>query len=101
MRLSPLTCRPFLIITLAMGLSSLLMMSTGCQSTNRHESWQITTRDLRRDMSPSLKTLTQTREQHATSKARVTDLNLRMIHDDMDLLLLQDRPSYLTRYPVP
>jgi len=45
--------------------------------------------------------LVQSPEQEIQTYSRITDLNSRMWTDDVDVFLLFDRPSYLSKWHVP
>ena len=62
---------------------------------------KITGDSVRMDMSPELKSEAHNSEQLENRYARSQDTTLRQIWDDIDELLLRDRPSRLSRYPVP
>jgi hypothetical protein len=62
---------------------------------------RITGDDIRDDMSPELQTLGMTREQHKNRTARSIDTTLRQVWDDIDMILLLDRPIRLHRYQIP
>ena len=71
-----------------------LLMGGGC-------SQKFTVATARRNMSPKLETMTATHEQRLNAYARTVDVNLRQLNDDIDELLLLDRPMLTTRTPVP
>lgn len=50
---------------------------------------------------PELKTTAMTAPQHSSRIERAVDHNMRQIWDDLDYMLLLDRPSHLTAYPIP
>jgi hypothetical protein len=62
---------------------------------------RITADDVRDDMSPELQTMALTREQHKNQIARSIDTTLRQFWDDVDVVLLLDRPVRLSRYQIP
>ncbi|QNN23647.1 hypothetical protein HED60_15645 [Planctomycetales bacterium ZRK34] len=62
---------------------------------------RITADDVRWDMSPELSTLDATPEESKNNHARVIDTNTRQIWNDLDRILLLDRPSHLSLYSVP
>ena len=45
-------------------------------------------------------TLTRDREQQITKYSRISDLNRRMLNEDLDRIFLLDRPSSLSRWHV-
>jgi hypothetical protein len=81
------------ILFLAVIVASLALMG-GCGD-------KITGGDVRADMSPELKSMAHNSEQLENRYARSQDTTLRQIWDDIDELLLRDKPSRLSRYPVP
>lgn len=62
---------------------------------------RITAADVRWDMSPELSTLDSTPGESKNNHARVIDTNTRQIWNDLDRILLLDRPSHLSLYSVP
>lgn len=62
---------------------------------------RITAEGTRWNMSPELSTMAMTKEQRKNMQARSLDTTMRQINDDIDFLLLLDKPSKLTIYPVP
>lgn len=61
----------------------------------------ITAEKVRKDMSPALEHYAVTREEAANNRARAVDHTTRQIWDDIEHILLLDRPVRLTDYPVP
>ena len=62
---------------------------------------KVTADDVRDHMSPELKSMAMTNEQRKNAHARTIDTTLRQTWDDLDMILLLDKPVKLTRYPVP
>lgn len=62
---------------------------------------RTTASDVRRNWSPELHTLTEHREMHRTRRARTVDSNIRMLREDIDRVLLLDKPSQLTHWDLP
>lgn len=56
---------------------------------------------VRRDMSPELRTTAATHDQQKNTQARAIDTTMRQIWDDLDKIFFLDRPSRLSRYPIP
>lgn len=77
----------------------LLTPMGGCKNNKNPET--ITARDVRGDMSPELQSIAFSREQRRNRVARTVDTNLRQTWDDIDRVLLLDRPLHLSRYPIP
>lgn len=77
-------------------LMLVMTLSLGACNNNR-----VTKQSVWADMSPELETLGLTHDQRITRKKRAIDTNLRQLNDDWDTLWLQDRPSYMSEYPVP
>ena len=61
----------------------------------------ITGKYARSHPSPELQTLAHTKELRKNMHARTHDTNLRQILDDLDAILLIERPVQLSKYPVP
>jgi len=85
------TCKSLLC---ALALAALGLSMTACQAP-------ITGERVRRDITPELESLTLTPEQRKNKLTRTLDTNLRHIWDDIDEFMLLDRPSRLTKWPVP
>jgi hypothetical protein len=63
---------------------------------------KVTPGSVRDNYSPDLETTTLNAGQRKNRAARTLDLNVRQFNDDFDRhILMLDRPSRLTRYPVP
>lgn len=62
---------------------------------------RITGRSVRSDWSPELYSTAHSREQHKVREARTLDTNGRQAWDDLSMLLLLDRPSRMSEYPIP
>ncbi|MFA9478675.1 hypothetical protein ACERK3_10240 [Phycisphaerales bacterium AB-hyl4] len=56
---------------------------------------------VRANFSPELHSTANSYEQHLNREARTRDMNLRGVWDDGSRLLLLDRPSRLSPYPIP
>ena len=81
-------------IMLLCGVVSLLAVLGGCSNN-------VTVKSVRKDPSPGLDALARSIEQRHNDRIRIFDTNKRQIWDDIDYLLLLDRPSRSSRYPVP
>lgn len=82
-------------------------MFTGCNNSPEAASNpdpdgdRITAQAVRDDMSPELKTIAHTPEQHLNYGARSVDTTGRQIWGDWDRIWFLDRPMRLTPYPIP
>jgi len=76
-----------LVLTVSAGTLS------GCKQVDKHRVWS--------DMSPEMSSLSRTRDQRTTQKKRAHDTNLRQLNEDWDRIWLNDRPLWLSEYPVP
>lgn len=74
-----------------LGLS--LISLTGCN--------RVTAGQIRRNMTPELRSTTRPAELRKNDLARVADNNLRGAWDDMDRFLLLHRNSRLSPWPMP
>jgi len=89
-----LVMRNFLLKACAGALFVVIALSLGaCNRVTKKSVWK--------DMSPEMQTLSRTADQRTTRQKRSYDTNLRQLNDDWDMLLLQDRPMWLSEYPVP
>ena len=77
-------------LALGLGLSTI----GGCSD-------KFTAKTARKNISPSLDTLSLTREQMKNRSARTMDINLRQLNEDVDRLLLLDQPTILNRNTMP
>lgn len=80
----------------AMVLGASVVMLGGCSSSD-----DITANSVRADMSPEMESIAMTPEQRKNQFARVVDTDFRQIVDDWDRLWLVDKPSGMSRYPIP
>jgi len=80
-----------MLCLLVLGLS--LATVTGCS--------RVTAGQVRRNMTPELRSTTRPAALRSNDLARITDNNLRGAWDDMDRFLLLNRNSHLTPWPVP
>jgi hypothetical protein len=62
---------------------------------------KITANSVRSDMSPGLTSMSENDQQLKNRHARTFDTNFRQIPDDIDTILLFDRPGRLSPYAVP
>lgn len=53
------------------------------------------------EMSPGFETIALSHEQNAVRHARTLDTNSRQLVDDIDRILLIDRPMRMSIYPIP
>lgn len=83
--------KTLLLLSLVVFAAALL----GCQSDG------ITAKSVRKDMSPEMKSIALMHEQRKNVHARTKNTNKRQIWDDIDSILLLDRPVRLSEYPIP
>lgn len=62
---------------------------------------RLTADDIRNNPSPELSTMALTKDQRANRFARTWHTSLNQVPDDVDRLMLFDRPSRMTYVPVP
>ncbi len=62
---------------------------------------EITAADVRADMSPALMTVGSTQGEVDNAVARTLDTNSRQVWNDLGRILLLDRPSRSSSYPIP
>ncbi|MCX5662114.1 MAG: hypothetical protein NTW19_20755 [Planctomycetota bacterium] len=62
---------------------------------------RITAEGVRWNMSPELQGMANTPDQRKNTQARSMDTTMRQFNDDMDMVLMINKPSHLTIYPVP
>ena len=61
----------------------------------------ITAKTARKNFSPSLQSSISTGDQQLNTGMWVHDMSKRQLEDDLTRILMSDRPSLLTPYPVP
>ena len=83
-------------MNVTIALLAVLILLGGCSSDDG-----FTSRDARRNLSPAMDSMGLTKEQRKNRTAYTFDVNLRQLNDDVDMILLLDRPTYLTRSPMP
>ncbi len=84
----------------AVALTGLVALG-GCSETRSNGSERITARSVRSDMSPELESIGESHQSRMNRYARVNNTNARQIHDDWDTIWLMDKPSQMSRYPIP
>lgn len=62
---------------------------------------QIDAKYARKHPSPELQSIAHMAEQRKNRRARTHDTNLRQIWDDIDMILMVERPVWLSEYPIP
>ena len=82
----------FQLCLAAAGLT-LLLAGSGCNTVRPGQ--------VRHNMTPALATTDATRAQVRNDQARMLDHNTRGAWDDFYRLMLLDKPSTLTPYPIP
>ena len=84
-------------------LAMAVLAVVGCSSTTYGPDGRpiITAASVHGDMSPELDTIALSRGQSMNRIHRTIDTDLRQVPDDMTALWLLDRPSRMSRYPVP
>ena len=88
---------PYVVASLA--LAFVMLVGVGCQSAP--SDGRVTADSVRRNLSPEMVSMAYNQEQLDNIHARTFDTNLRQIPDDIDAILLFDRPGWMTIYPVP
>lgn len=82
------------LVLCAWCLALVLVAISGCSN-------KFTAYNARSHINPSLGTLSLTPEQMKNRYARTHDVNSRQLSDDLDALLLINRPTMLNRNPMP
>lgn len=82
-------------MTLVAVSATLLLGGCSSQPENVSPSW------VRSNLTPELQSIAHSPEQRKNVHARVYDTNLRQVWDDLDMILLLDRPSQMSKYPIP
>lgn len=77
----------------SVALLAMTLVFAGCSATSAD--------GVRANFSPELHSTARSFEQHRNMEARTMDLNTRGAWDDGARLLLLDRPSRLSPYPIP
>lgn len=62
---------------------------------------EITAKKVRADMSPALTNFATDDQESQNRRARTIDHNTRQIWDDIEMILLLERPVRMTKYPLP
>ena len=79
----------------AAGLLMVALAAGGC-SENR-----VTAASVRANPSPELESIAMSHEQRENEHARTIDTDLRQVWDDLDMILLLDKPEHGSRYLIP
>lgn len=85
----------FRTLALAALFAGTLTLTGGCGGD------KVTAGEVRRDMSPELYSVANSRQQELNMIARSVDHTSRQFWDDLAWLMLLDRPLHLTEYPIP
>jgi hypothetical protein len=72
----------------------LMFIAGGC-------SQKVTARSVRSNMTPELQSIAHMSEQRKNRTARTMHTNMRQIWDDLDAILMLERPVRLSEYPIP
>jgi len=86
------------VATLCVG-GALMLGGCGTQPRNGYD--PVTVDEILRDVTPELESVAMGKDQHRARNAQNIDTTMRQIHNDMDALLLIDRPRRMTRYAIP
>lgn len=81
-------------IALAVALVGTTLLLGGCAD-------KVTKEDVWNDMSPEMHSMSRNEDQRKSDILRALDTNARQIPDDWDFIWLQQRPLYMSDYPVP
>jgi len=82
------------IMILAAGITTITFV--GCES-NKY----LRINEIRKNPSPEMNTMARTSDNRKNDHAVLHNINARQISDDIDALLLLDRPSRLTPFVIP
>jgi hypothetical protein len=82
------------MLTLAAGILATFLI--GCESEK-----PILIDQVRKNPTPEMETIARTHDQRKNDHAIVKDYNERQIGDDIDAILLMDRPVRLSPYVLP
>lgn len=88
-----------MLAVLIVGASAMLVTAGGCSSTP--ESDRVTVDSLSRDMTPEMQGVGLSPEQRRNRHIRTINTSMRQVWDDLDEILLLDRPSRMSPYPIP
>lgn len=78
-------------------VAAVLAAAGGCSSKPR----KMTPEYVRGHLSPEMSGLARTKEDRKNEWARTSNTNLRQIPDDVDSILLMDRPVRMSPYVIP
>lgn len=95
-RSTPRSSRILGIAALVVGVPAALLALSGCESDGRDRHAEVTA-----DPTPELETLYQRPVDSQNAQTVTNNENLRMFWQDLGRALYTDRPSRLTREPVP
>ena len=72
------------------------LAAIGCNNQPMHELDEILA-----DMSPGFETIALSHDQRVLRHARTLNTHQRQLKDDLDMVLLIDRPLRMSPYPIP
>lgn len=82
--------------SLGIGLVAGALVFGGCSSDQL-----FTSKHAKKNISPAMESMAQTKEQRKNRTAYTFDVNFRQLNDDVDSVLLLERPMQMHRAPMP
>lgn len=82
--------------SLGIGLVAGVLVFGGCSSDQL-----FTSKHAKKNISPAMELMAQTKEQRKNRTAYTFDVNFRQLNDDVDSVLLLERPMQMHRAPMP
>jgi hypothetical protein len=79
----------------ALGLAAVVLGGCSSEPKSVSSSW------VRSNLTPELQSVAHSAEQRKNMHARTYDTNLRQVWDDWDTFWMIDRPTQMSKYPIP
>lgn len=88
-----------MLAVMIVGSAALLVSAGGCSSAP--ETDRVTVDSLSRDLTPEMEGVGLSHDQRRNRHIRTVNTSMRQIWDDLDEILLLNRPSRMSPYPIP
>lgn len=88
-----------MLAVMIVGAAAMLLSAGGCSSAP--ETDRVTVDTLRDNMTPEMQGVGLSPDQRRNRHIRTVNTSLRQVWDDLDEILLLDRPSRMSPYPIP
>lgn len=88
------------LFSLAILGAALMLTASGCASKSADPN-RVTVESLRADLTPEMESVGLNHDQRVNRHIRTFNTNIRQVWDDLDAILMLDRPNRMSPYPIP